>query len=106
MAKALLVKLYLNWAVYTCGDVANYEPTLANAKLNDAVKYCDEIIKSGKFNLSDSYRKKFMFGELPSWGFYIRHGSGPADTHNIFNGLDMARLLFRLLTDGLHIWLL
>lgn len=60
MAKALLVKLYLNWAVYTCGDVANYEPTLANAKLNDAVKYCDEIIKSGKFNLSDSYRKKFM----------------------------------------------
>ncbi len=60
MAKALLVKLYLNWSVYTCGDVANYEPTLANAKLNDAVKYCDEIIKSGKFNLSDSYRKKFM----------------------------------------------
>jgi hypothetical protein len=58
MAKALLVKLYLNWAVYTCGDVANYEPTLANAKLNDAVKYCDEIIKSGKFNLSDSYRQE------------------------------------------------
>jgi len=68
MAKALLVKLYLNWAVYTCGDVANYEPTLANAKLNDAVKYCDEIIKSGKFNLSDSYRKKFM----PTNGYQIK----------------------------------
>jgi hypothetical protein len=60
MAKALLVKLYLNWAVYTSGDVANYVPTLANSKLNDVVKYCDDIINSGKFNLSDSYRKKFM----------------------------------------------
>ena len=60
MAEALLVKLYLNWAVYTSSDVANYEPTLTNAKLNDAVAYCDEIIKSGKFDLSDSYRKKFM----------------------------------------------
>ena len=60
MAKALLVKLYLNWAVYTSGDVANYVPTSTNSKLNDAVKYCDDIINSGKFNLSDSYRKKFM----------------------------------------------
>nr|WP_320059038.1 RagB/SusD family nutrient uptake outer membrane protein [uncultured Bacteroides sp.] len=60
MAEALLVKLYLNWAVYTSGDVATYAPTLANSKLNDAVKYCDELINSGKFNLSDSYRKKFM----------------------------------------------
>lgn len=51
MAEALLVKLYLNWAVYTSSDVANYEPTLTNAKLNDAVAYCDEIIKSGKFDL-------------------------------------------------------
>jgi len=68
MAEALLVKLYLNWAVYTCGDVANYEPTLANVKLNDAVKYCDDIIQSGKFNLSDSYRKKFM----PDNGYQIK----------------------------------
>ncbi len=60
MAEALLVKLYLNWAVYTSSDVANYEPTQANAKLNDAVKYCDEIIKSGNFDLSDSYRSKFL----------------------------------------------
>ncbi|WP_321480811.1 RagB/SusD family nutrient uptake outer membrane protein [uncultured Bacteroides sp.] len=68
MAEALLVKLYLNWAVYTSGDVANYEPTLPNSKLNDAVQYCDEIIKSGKFNLSDSYRKKFM----PDNGYQIK----------------------------------
>jgi len=68
MAKALLVKLYLNWGVYTCGDVANYEPTLANSKLNDAVKYCDDIINSRKFDLSDSYRKKFM----PNNGYQIK----------------------------------
>jgi len=68
MAKALLVKLYLNWAVYTCSDVANYEPTLTNSKLNDAVKYCDDIINSGKFDLSDSYRKKFM----PTNGYQIK----------------------------------
>lgn len=68
MAEALLVKLYLNWAVYTSSDVANYEPTLTNAKLNDAVAYCDEIIKSGKFDLSDSYRKKFM----PDNGYQIK----------------------------------
>ncbi|WP_071145823.1 RagB/SusD family nutrient uptake outer membrane protein [Bacteroides ihuae] len=68
MAEALLVKLYLNWAVYTSGDVANYEPTLANSKLNDAVKYCDELINSGKFDLSDSYRKKFM----PDNGYLIK----------------------------------
>lgn len=60
MAEALLVKLYLNWAVYTTDDVAQYEPTIANTKLNDAVKYCDEIIASGHFNLNDSYLKKFM----------------------------------------------
>jgi hypothetical protein len=60
MAEALLVKLYINWAVYTCDDVANYEPSMTNSKLNDAVKYADEIIASGHFDLSDSYRKKFM----------------------------------------------
>lgn len=62
MAEALLVKLYMNWGVYTCGNVADYDPTTtANPKLNDAVKYCDDIIKSGLFNLSDNYRKKFLY---------------------------------------------
>lgn len=62
MAEALLVKLYINWAVYTCGDVATYDATTTqNSKLNDCVKYCDEIINSGLFNLSDEYRRKFMY---------------------------------------------
>lgn len=62
MAEALLVKLYINWGVYTCAHVADYDPaTTANPKLNEAVKYCDDIIRSGLFNLSDNYRKKFLY---------------------------------------------
>lgn len=68
MAKALLVKLYINWAVYTCDDVAKYEPTMSNSKLNDAVQLCDEIIESGLFELGDSYRKKFF----PDNGVHIK----------------------------------
>ncbi len=62
MAEALLVKLYINWGVYTCGDVTSYDAaSTANSKLNDCVKYCDDIIKSGIFNLNDEYRSKFMY---------------------------------------------
>jgi hypothetical protein len=62
MAEALLVKLYINWGVYTCGDVVSYDvASTANSKLNDCVKYCDEIIGSGVFNLNDAYRSKFMY---------------------------------------------
>ncbi len=62
MAEALLVKLYINWGVYTCGDVTSYDATsTVNSKLNDCVKYCDDIIKSGIFNLNDEYRSKFMY---------------------------------------------
>lgn len=62
MAEALLMKLYINWAVYTCGDVATYDAaSAANSKLNDCVKYCDEIIAGGLFNLNDPFRKKFMY---------------------------------------------
>ena len=62
MAEALLVKLYINWAVYTCGDVTTYDAeTTPNSKLNDCVKYCDDIIDSGIFNLNDEYRSKFMY---------------------------------------------
>lgn len=60
MAEALLVKLYINWAVYTVSDVTAYEPSDANEKLNDCVSYCDDIIASGLFDLSDDYRSKFM----------------------------------------------
>ncbi len=60
MAEAMLVKLYINWAVYTAGDVTAYDASAANPKLNDCVKYCDDIISSGLFDLKDSYRSKFM----------------------------------------------
>lgn len=66
MAEALLVKLYINWEVYTCGDVTKYDAaTTKNSKLDECVKYCDDIIGSGLFNLNDSYRKKFMFDNGP-----------------------------------------
>jgi len=70
MAEALLVKLYLNWAVYTCGDVTTYSQSVTNTKLNDCVKYCDDIINSGIFNLggSYSYREKFF----PDNGVHIK----------------------------------
>lgn len=66
MAEALLVKLYINWGVYTCGDVTKYDvATTKNSKIDECVKYCDDIIGSGLFNLNDSYRKKFMFDNGP-----------------------------------------
>ena len=66
MAEALLVKLYTNWGVYTCGDVTKYDvATTKNSKLDECVKYCDDIIGSGLFNLNDPYRKKFMFDNGP-----------------------------------------
>lgn len=68
MAEALLAKLYINWAVYTCDDVATYDPSMTNSKLNDVIKYCDDIIASGHFDLSDGYRKKFM----PDNGYQIK----------------------------------
>lgn len=62
MAEALLVKLYINWAVYTCGDVTSYDAaSTVNIKLDDCVKYCDDIINSGLFNLNDTYRSKFLY---------------------------------------------
>lgn len=69
MAEALLVKLYINWAVYTASDVTAYDATTsANEKLDDCVRYCDEIINSGIFNLNDAYRTKFM----PDNGVHIK----------------------------------
>ena len=62
MAEALLVKLYINWGVYTSSDVTAYDAaTTKNEKLDECVAYCDDIIKSGLFDLSDAYRKKFMY---------------------------------------------
>ena len=46
MAEALLVKLYLNWGVYTCGDVKSVTNDTPNEKLNDCVAWCDSITDS------------------------------------------------------------
>ncbi len=69
MAEALLAKLYLNWAVYTATDVANYNPSTQNEKLNDVVAMCDQIISSGQFNLTSH---KFMAKFRPDNGYQIK----------------------------------
>ena len=66
MVEALLAKLYINWNVYT-KDVtsASWSSTAANEKLNDCVAMCDDIINSGIFNLSDDFKKKFLYNNGP-----------------------------------------
>lgn len=62
MVDALLAKLYINWNVYT-KDVtsASWDANAANEKLTDCIAACDRIIESGKFDLSDDYKDKFMY---------------------------------------------
>ncbi|WP_101688960.1 RagB/SusD family nutrient uptake outer membrane protein [Dysgonomonas massiliensis] len=59
MADALLAKLYLNWAVYSIDDVANYEPSNDNPNLDKAIAHCDNIINSKKYDLSDPWLDRF-----------------------------------------------
>jgi hypothetical protein len=61
MALGLLARLYINWPVYMANGVENYDAATAqNEKLADCIAVCDEIIKSGKFELGpDAYRFKF-----------------------------------------------
>ena len=63
MAEALLAKLYINWPVYTAESVDLYDAaTAANPKLDDCIATCDDIIKSGKFNLGTvDYLHKFSY---------------------------------------------
>lgn len=68
MAKALLAKLYLNWGVYTCGDVTKVTNDTPNEKLNELVAVCDDIIESGIFEVGKGYRKKFF----PNNGVHIK----------------------------------
>lgn len=62
-AEALLVKLYINWPVYTAATVTAYDAAnYSNEHLQDVVTLCDDIIQSGKFSLSEGatgYRSKF-----------------------------------------------
>ena len=67
MAAALLVKLYLNWGVYT-NDITTVTYDTPNEKLNDCVKWCDEIINSGIFEVGQGYRRKFY----PDNGVHIK----------------------------------
>lgn len=62
MAYALLAKLYINWGVYTCDAVEDYDAaSTKNEKLDDCIAACDVIINTkGKFDLGpDEYRFKF-----------------------------------------------
>jgi hypothetical protein len=77
MAEALLAKLYVNWPVYTASSVENYNAAnYQNEKLGRVVELCDDIIKSGKFDLTTTqksdinniYRTKF----LPTNGFEVK----------------------------------
>lgn len=67
MAIATLVKLYLNWGVYT-NDILTVDNNTPNEKLNDCIAWCDEIIKSGVFEVGQGYRRKFF----PDNGVHIR----------------------------------
>ncbi len=60
MAEALLAKLYLNWGVYMASDVKTVTNSTPNEKLNDLVAVCDDIIKSGIFEVGKGYRQKFF----------------------------------------------
>lgn len=62
MVDALLAKLYINWNVYT-KDVtsADWNANADNEKQADCIAACDRVIESGKFDLSDDYKAKFMY---------------------------------------------
>ena len=72
MAEALLVKLYINWPVYTAADVTAYDAaTYSNEHLNDVVTLCDDIMHCGKFDLAEGangYRSKFW----PNNGYQVK----------------------------------
>ena len=90
MAKALLAKLYINWAVYTASAVENYDAASAkNEKLADCIAQCNDIINSGKFNLgSMSYREKFSYNNGPQVEDFIY--AMPYDT-NTRHGMQYGR---------------
>lgn len=59
MVDALLAKIYLNWAVYSTSDISTYTPSDTNPYLDKVVEYCDNIIQSNQYNLTDSWLDKF-----------------------------------------------
>lgn len=83
MAKALLAKLYLNWGVYT-SPITSVTATTPNEKLDECVAVCDEIIKSGLFEVGDGYRKKFFPDNGPQIKDFIY--AIPMDPYTYGNG--------------------
>ncbi|MBO5444211.1 MAG: RagB/SusD family nutrient uptake outer membrane protein [Muribaculaceae bacterium] len=67
MAAALLVKLYLNWGVYT-NDITTVTGDTPNEKLNECIKWCNVIQDCGIFEVGQGYRKKFY----PDNGVHIK----------------------------------
>lgn len=67
MAAALLAKIYLNWGVYT-NPITTVDNNTPNPRLADCVKWCDEIINSGLFEVGNGYRRKFF----PDNGVHIK----------------------------------
>ena len=66
MVDALLAKLYINGVVYTQEVTSSsWSSTATNEKLSACVEMCDDIIKSGLFNLSDDFKKKFLYNNGP-----------------------------------------
>lgn len=61
VAEALLAKLYINWPVYMCDKVENYDAaTAVNEKLQECIDACDAIMGSQKFGLGSMwYLEKF-----------------------------------------------
>ena len=46
--------------------MADYDAaTSRNAKLDECVRLCDDIMQNGPFDLSDNYRKKFLYNNGP-----------------------------------------
>lgn len=67
MAEALLVKLYLNWGVYT-NPITEVTGSTPNEKLDECIYWCDQIIQNGPFEVGVGYRKKFY----PDNGVHIK----------------------------------
>lgn len=90
MAEALLIKIYINWAVYTAESVDQYDAaTATNPKLDACIELCDDIINSGKFNLgSVDYLHKFSYDN--SWKVEDFIYAMPYDAINL-QGMQYAR---------------
>ena len=89
MAAALLAKLYLNWGVYT-NDITKVDGNTPNPKLDDCVRWCDEIIKSGVFEVGQGYRQKFF----PNNGVHVKDFIYALDI-DLYNNADGAAEWYR-----------